>query len=385
MRICIVTHNIRKGDGQGRVNYEVVQEVLRRGHHVTLIASAVDDSLRKHPNVTWLDTGTRKIPTAFIQNLVFSAKSTALLRRHRSKFDTIQINGAITSARSDVNAIHFVHSSWIKSMAHVSRSRRDIYGLYQWLYTKLNAHWEKQSFKSSSTLIAVSGQVKQELIEAGVPSEKIKVVINGVDLQEFYPGEADRKKMRLPLDVPLAFFAGDIRSSRKNLDTVLKALVTVPELHLAVAGATDGSPYLQLSEKLGVSDRVHFLGFRSDIADIMRSVDFFVFPSRYEACTLVLLEAMASGLPAVTAKTVGGAELMTDDCGFVLTDPDDIRELSNKLNLLTQSPELRANMGEKSRLIAQNYSWKRMASQYIDIFEVSTSTNTEQIKSVQFS
>jgi glycosyltransferase involved in cell wall biosynthesis len=250
MKICIITHNIRKGDGQGRVNYEVVQELLRRSHSVTIIASFVDVNIRQHPNVKWLDTGAHKIPTAFIRHLVFSARSSAFLRKHRGEFDVVQTNGAITSGESDVNAIHFVHSSWINSLAHVSRSRRDIYGLYQWLYTKLNAYWEKKSFKLSSTLVAVSGQVRQELIDAGVPHEKIRVVHNGVDLQEFCPGEADRKKMRLPLDVPLAFFAGDIRSSRKNLDTVLKALVAVPDLHLAVAGAINGSPIFSFQKSL---------------------------------------------------------------------------------------------------------------------------------------
>jgi glycosyltransferase involved in cell wall biosynthesis len=384
MKICIITHNIRKGDGQGRVNYEVVQELLRRSHSVTIIASFVDVNIRKHPNVKWLDTGAHKIPTAFIRHLVFSVKSAAFLRQHRGEFDIVQTNGAITSGRSDVNAIHFVHSAWINSLAHVSRNRRDIYGLYQWLYTKLHAHWEKQSFKSSSTLVAVSRQVKQELIDAGVPYEKIRVVHNGVDLQEFCPGEADRKELRLPLDVPLAFFAGDIRSSRKNLDTVLKALVTVPEMHLAVAGVTDGSPYLKLAEQLGVGNRVHFLGFRSDISDVMRSVDFFIFPSRYEACTLVLLEAMASGLPVITAITAGGAELVTSDCGFVLSDPNDFQELSSILRMLTQRPDLRIKMGNSARLVAQNYSWKRMASQYIEIFEMSSSTGIEQIKSAQF-
>jgi glycosyltransferase involved in cell wall biosynthesis len=116
----------------------------------------------------------------------------------------------------------------------------------------------------------------------------------------------------------------------------------------------------------------------------MRSVDFFIFPSRYEACTLVLLEAMASGLPIITARTAGGAELVTSDCGFVLSDPNNIKELSSRLNLLTQRTDLRIEMGKNSRFAAQNYSWKRMASKYIEIFETG-SIAIEQVKSAQFS
>jgi glycosyltransferase involved in cell wall biosynthesis len=375
MKICIVTHNIRKGDGQGRVNSEVIREAVCQGHTVTVVAGFFDGSIANLPQVRWIDSGTHKIPTAFIRHLVFSIKNSIWIRKHRHEFDVIQVNGAITSECADVNAVHFVHSAWLKSTSHTSKNRRDLYGLYQWFYTKINSYWEKKSFKSSSKLIAVSGRIKQELLDIGVESKKIHVVINGVDLEEFHPGKADRKRMGLSLHVPLAFFAGDIRSSRKNLDTILKALVNVPELHLAVAGKTDGSPYPQMSEEMGVSNRVHFLGFRSDVADIMRSVDFFIFPSRYEACTLVLLEAMASGLPVITAKTAGGAELVTSDCGFVLSDPNDFKELSNRLSLLTQQPDLRVKMGDNARLVAKNYSWKRMAIAYIDIFEAISENN----------
>jgi glycosyltransferase involved in cell wall biosynthesis len=369
MKICIVTHNILKGDGQGRVNCEVIQAALRQGHEVTIIASFVDVGLVQHHNVRWIDTRAHKIPTAFIRHLVFSIRSAAWLRKHRDEFDIVQVNGAITSERADVNAVHFVHSAWLKSPAHISKNKRNLYSLYQWLYTKINAYWEEKSFQLSSDLIAVSNQVRKELIEAGVPDNKIYVVVNGVDLEEFCPGVQSREQLELPINVPLAFFAGDIRSNRKNLDSVLQSLVSVPDLHLAVAGALEGSPFPQLAEQLGLNNRVHFLGFRSDISNIMKAVDLFVFPSRYEPFGLVVLEAMASGLPVITAITAGGAELVTDNCGFVLLDPNNVQDLSNKLNVLTQQPELRIQMGQGARRVAQDYSWGVMASKYMSIFE----------------
>jgi glycosyltransferase involved in cell wall biosynthesis len=382
MKICIITHIVAKGDGQGRVNYEVVKEALHQGNEVTLIANKIDEQLIYHPGIRWIEIKSKKIPTSLLKNIVFSAKSSEWLKKHHNEFDIIQTNGAITSSVADINAVHFVHSSWLKSPAHVSQGRRDIYGVYQWFYTKVNSYWEKKSFKSSSSLVAVSDKVRKDLIDSGVPNEKVHVVINGVDLAEFYPGEQDREKIGLPIGVPLAFFAGDIRSSRKNLDTVLKSLVNVPELHLAVAGKTEGSPYPQMSEELGVSNRVHFLGFRRDMADIMRAVDFFVFPSRYEACSLVMLEAMASGLPVITATTAGGAELITNDCGFVLSDPNSMQELTLSLNVLTQQPEMRIQMGRQASTVAKNYSWKLMADQYINIFEKVNSDKTRRIESV---
>ena len=67
-----------------------------------------------------------------------------------------------------------------------------------------------------------------------------------------------------------------------------------------------------------------FLGFRQDVDRLYRAADIFAFPSRSESFSLVLLEAIASGLPVVTASTAGAAEILTQDCGMVFDDPDDV-------------------------------------------------------------
>jgi len=167
----------------------------------------------------------------------------------------------------------------------------------------------------------------------------------------------------------LAMFAGDIRTPRKNLDTVLHALVKVPDLHLAVVGSTEGSPFPKLAASLGLSGRVHFMGYRRDIAFIMRSVDLFVFPSRYEACTLVLLEALASGLPVITATATGGAEMVTPECGIVLPDSDDAEALALALLSLLSDRQKQNKMSKAARTIAEQNTWLSKAQTYVDLFE----------------
>ncbi|MDF5731147.1 MAG: glycosyltransferase family 4 protein [Rhizonema sp. PD38] len=369
MKLCIVTHQVKKGDGQGRVNYEVAKEALRRGHHLTLLASEIAPDLQQSSEVNWISISVEGWATEFIRNFIFAQKSAGWLRQHRSEVDLVKVNGAITDADADVNAVHFVHSSWLRSPAHVSRIRRDFYGFYQWLYTSWNALWEKQAFPRAKVVVAVSEKVAQELENIGVPRTQIRVILNGVDLQEFAPGKLERQKFALPENVTLALFAGDIRTPRKNLDTVLHALVKVPDLHLAVLGNTQGSPFPQLAASLGVKDRVHFLGYRRDVAQIMQAVDLFVFPSRYEACTLVLLEALASGLPVVTSTTTGGAELVTPECGVVLPDSDDADALAFSLLSLVSDRAHREQMGIAARSVAEQYSWATMAKTYVDLFE----------------
>jgi glycosyltransferase involved in cell wall biosynthesis len=369
VKLCIVTHTVKKGDGQGRVNYEVAKEAIRRGHYLTLLASEVAPELKDNSQVNWIEIPVQKFPTEFIRNFVFAQKSADWLQKYRADIDLVKVNGAITKTSADVNAVHFVHSSWLRSPVHISRTRRDAYGFYQWLYTALNASWEKQAFQQAKIIIAVSEKVAQELVDIGVPRSRIQVIVNGVDLTEFAPGVATRQKLGLPENVTLAMFAGDIRTSRKNLDTVLYALAKVPNLHLAVVGDTEGSPFPQLAASLGLNERVHFLGYRRDIAEIMRAVDLFVFPSRYEACTLVLLEALASGLPVITATATGGAELVTPECGVVLPNSDDTNALAATLLSLVSDRALMQQMSKAARAVAEQYSWATMAQTYVDLFE----------------
>lgn len=370
MKLCIVTPCVVKGDGQGRVNYEIAWEAIRRRHQVTLLASRVAPELLHNSQVNWIDISVKGWPTYLLREIVFAWKSSEWLREHRSELDLVQANGAITWAQGDVNLVPFVHSAWLRSPLHISRVRRDFYGFYHWIYTVFNARLEKNAFRKAKVVVAVSQMVKKELLDIGVPEECIRVILCGVDLQEFSPGNADRRKWGLPEQVPLALFVGNIKINRKNLDTVLQALVQVPELQLAVVGTPEGSPYPQLAAQLGLSARVHFLGNPQNVVpELMRTADLLVFPSRYEPFGLVVIEAMASGIPVITATTTGAAEIITPECGVVLSDSDDTQALAKALSTLASDRDLRNQMGQVARTIAQQHSWASMAQIYVDLFE----------------
>ncbi|AFZ13617.1 glycosyl transferase group 1 [Crinalium epipsammum PCC 9333] len=369
MKICIVTPAVIKGDGQGRANYEIVWEAIRRGYHLTLLARNVDPELEQNSQVNWVSIPVKGWSTALLQEMVFSWQSAQWLQQHRLDFDLIQVYGAVTSASGDINTVQFVHSAWLRSRVHISRIRRDYYGAYQWLYTALNSHWEKQAFRKAKVVVAVSERVKQELMDIGVPEHKLHVIYNGVDVREFSPGSADRRQIGLPENATIALFAGDIRTNRKNLDTVLHALVYEPELHLAVVGSIEGSPYPNLVAQLGLTDRVHFMGYRRDLPEIMRALDLFVFPSRYEPFGMVVSEAMAAGLPVITSGTTGAAEIVTPESGVVLSDSEDIQGLAEALTKLGSDRELRRQMGIVGRAIAEQHSWVSKANSYMNLFE----------------
>jgi glycosyltransferase involved in cell wall biosynthesis len=366
-RFTLVTTVVRKGDGQGRVNLEVVREALRQGLEVVLVATEIAPEFEGDARVDWVRIPMKGIPSYLLRELVFSIRSAAALRRCR--IGPLLSNGCITSVAADVNACHFVHSSWLASPVHPSRLRGGVQGAYHRLYSSLNSRFERKAYLSAKTVVSVSEQVRSELAAIGIDPAKIKTVPNGVDTDEFHPGPGDRMHFGLPDGVPLALFAGDLRSPRKNLDTVLRAMSEVPELHLAVAGWLETSPYPAMSVAMGLADRVHFLGNVGEMPLLMRSCGVFAFPSRYEACSLVMLEAMAAGLPVVTARTTGGSELVPLGGGFLMRDPDDVNGLVGILRRVTSDASGLAEMSRMSRAKALTLRWDEMARGYLRILE----------------
>jgi glycosyltransferase involved in cell wall biosynthesis len=367
MRIALITHSLTSGDGQGRVNYEIARAALNAGNQVCLVATRIAPELRAHPLARAVHIRVSGWPSTLIKNQVFALKSAIWLAHNRGQFDLIHVNGFITWGHADVNTSHFVHRAWLQSSVHTSRIRRDWYGFYQWLYTRINCTLELWAYRRSPVIVAVSEQVREELIAAGVAADRMRVIANGVDLAEFRPESVERKALGLPEGV-LLLFVGDIRTPRKNLDTLLRALTSVPDAVLAVAGDVSGSPYPRLAQALGVAGRVLFLGYRRDVPLLMRAADVFVFPSRYEACSLVLLEALASGLPVVAARTTGGTELLTPECSVLIDDADDVQALAAAVNGLVASAERRLRMRTAARKVAETHPWSSMADRYLETY-----------------
>jgi glycosyltransferase involved in cell wall biosynthesis len=224
------------------------------------------------------------------------------------------------------------------------------------------------AFTGAKRVIAVSKHLGVELQALGVTPDHISVIYNGVDTDDFHPGQESREDLALPIRVPLGLFIGDIKTSRKNLETVLYAVQQTPTLNLVVAGALPGSPYPAMAKRLGVSERVTFVGKVSHIAKLMRSVDLFIFPSRYEAHPLVVVEAMASGLPVIVSG-VFGAEHFIGESGVILDDPNDVHGLARVIKMLMDDPLLRQRMGQEGRNLALAMRWHMMAEQYLRVYE----------------
>jgi glycosyltransferase involved in cell wall biosynthesis len=372
LRIALVSHNIVRGDGQGRANLEVVRYAQKQGAKVTLFADRVDSDLEAE-GIEWVKVQPPTRSNWLVHNTQSLVMANRLLEKRRNDFDIIHACGATLTIPHHINTSQYVHKAWLQSPLHPSRVDRTPYGLYQWTYSTWNAYLERQAYHRAQFVVPASSTVFNELHQlVSVPKDKMQVILNGADPTEFFPptqkSAEDRKALGLPETGVLGLFAGDIRINRKGIDTVLKALISVPNMQLIVVGKTEGSPFPAMAESLGVAGRTHFLDFRRDMAKIMRACDFFVFPSRYEACALVLVEALTSGLPIITAATTGGSEVVTPECGICVPDVEDVSAIANAMQKLVDNPALRQQFSQVAAQESDKYHWDKIAQQYYTLY-----------------
>src|SRR5207237_7436129 len=147
-----------------------------------------------------------------------------------------------------------------------------------------------------------------------------------------------RDAARADADVPASAYAMLFAGSgfeRKGLSTAIRALAHLGDggARLLVLGRGDAAPYRRLAGELGVAGRVVWLGARPDIERWYAAADVLVLPTRYEPFGNVHLEALASGLPAVTTTSAGGAEVVGADSGAVV-EPRDPAAVASALERL---------------------------------------------------
>lgn len=367
MKILIVTHTVSENDGQGKVNLEVAKGAAMAGHEVHIVAAHVAPEILALPGISWTRVSHGPLPSNLLRYAWFAQASARAVEERRGWADITMANGAVTNAPVDINAVHFVHSGWMASPYYeVGAGLR---GMYHRVYSWVNSRLERRAFRNARLIVPVSDQVADEVRAIGVPDEKIAVIPNGVDTEIFTPVGTEAQMPQSGAGRLQALFVGDIVSSRKGLDSILAALDGVPEIDLVVVGRLDGSPYPEIVRASGLEDRVHFLDFRTDVADIMRACDFFVFPSRYEPCGLVVLEAIASGLPVITSRNVGAAKLLDEDCARIFDDPDNVQALRNCLESLASDRKSLVSMGEAAREKALSLTWVDLSRQYLNAFE----------------
>jgi UDP-glucose:(heptosyl)LPS alpha-1,3-glucosyltransferase len=138
---------------------------------------------------------------------------------------------------------------------------------------------------------------------------------------------------------------------------------------LVVVGRPDPSAYRELARSLGVEERMRFVGATQDVYSWYAAADFFVLPTRHDPCSLVVLEALAMGLPVISTRQNGACEIMTSgEHGFVLVSADDRAGLINAMRTLCD-PEARGRMHAACVALRPQLAYETHIDRLLRIYE----------------
>ena len=219
-------------------------------------------------------------------------------------------------------------------------------------------------------VVAVSEDIANKLADAGVQRENISVIYNGVD-GRFCPGDrqASRGTLHIPSESFVLLFVG-LLVPVKGIDVLLEALSPWRDQSgwkLYIVG--DGPLLAALKERCaeeGIASQVHFVGRRSsqEIPQWMQAADVLVLPSHSEGRPNVVLEAQASGLPAVATRVGGTPELIREGEAGLLVEPGAAAPLREALEILREDGPRRREMGAQARAHIESgeHSWEHSAA-----------------------
>jgi len=197
----------------------------------------------------------------------------------------------------------------------------------------------------TDTLITINTE-DFEFAKSNLHAKKVEYVPGvGIDLSRFENNNSLKNDIRnelgIPQDAIVLLSVGELNKN-KNHETALKAfaLVNNPNAYYIICGQGALKDYLtNLASKLGISAKTFFLGYRSDIIEIMKTSDIFIHPSFREGLPVSLMEAMASGLPCIASKIRGNADLIKGLGENYLFIPNDIETLGNAIKTLIANPK----------------------------------------------
>jgi len=366
MHIVQIVPFIGPGSGVAGVAWNLDRELREMGHNVESFTYATAGYRRRrpYPKRTFF-----RALALFRRMVWFSSVGTVRARRFlRERPDAMSIchNNAMVG---DVYVNHGVVGAamrargrglWrmLRNPTHAFTFVRDLMRYRSGIHRSIVA----LSTSEAQTLRGVYGRVRPP----------ITVIPNGVDLERYRPPTTDERRnarevFHLDAEDRVVLFIGH-EFARKGLDFAIDALVHAPSVMLLVVGGNaDGiGASRSRATRIGVAERVLFVGPRRDLELFFAASDLFILPSAYEANALVILEALASGLPVIATRVGYAPEIIEDGInGFLVSQ--DAREIADRMEELAVSDH--AALSVKARSSVEPFSWRATAERYVALLE----------------
>jgi len=357
------------------------QELSGLGHQIDLIAPAYPGAAAREP-------GIERIPSRFVpfdpeDRMMRAGDIRALLPRLReTRYDLVHIQtpfvahyvGIDIAEALDVPRVETYHTFFEEYLFHY------VPLLPKGFLRGLSRRFSRTQCNRMDALVVPSSAMRDKLAGYGV-TVPMHVIPTGIPVAQFSGGDraAFRQRHGIPADRPVLLFVGRV-AHEKNIDFLLRALraalADVPDLLLVIAGEGPAlEPLKRMAAQLGLREHVLFVGYldrSSTLLDCYRGADAFVFASRTETQGLVLLEAMALGVPVISTAVMGTRDVVGPGRG-ALVPQDDEADFAAHIVLLLKNPGLQARLAEEGRVYVREWQAgalaERLASAWQDVID----------------
>lgn len=244
---------------------------------------------------------------------------------------------------------------------------------------------EKKGIENADVVLAVSGYTKQVIErEYGAQPEKVRVVHNGIDMEDYHGVTVNETLTRLKAEGNKIVLSLGRITLQKGIDYFVKTAERVlafrPNTYFVISGAGDmEGQIMQEVARRGISQKVIFTGWVKDtneIQSLYKSADLFVMPSVSEPFGITPLESLIHGTPVLISKQSGVSEILTH---ALKADFWDVDEMTNKIVTLLDHPSLHEVLAEHGNKQVAMYSWSRAAKKCVDVYTNLTHPNIQII------
>lgn len=371
--IVQICPEIAPGSGVGGVAYHLEKEWKAQG--VTVERFTLEDVFGSW--IPRLSGGLAGKLALLVRVLWFSTAGTLLARQKiRGRSDVISVchNDAMVG---DIYVNHGIVQAAMRAR-----------GGYWWRMARNPLHlftaWRdrmRYSGRAGHRLVVNLVAGEEQVLRRTYRSLSVPTVVigNGVDVERFTvptsaERDAERRRLGVTGDDQVLLFVGH-EFDRKGLRVVIDALDRLPpETHLVVVGGTH-EMIQNASQPLharGLGGRVHFVGAQPDPRPYFRAADVFVLPSAYESHALVILEALACGVPVVATPTGSAPDVLRDGVNGYVVEAD-AGEMADRIRRLRDRPRL--ELQKEARTTAEQHSWARVAQNYLDVMTAQLSAH----------
>jgi len=365
------------GGGAGRAMQSIAKQLVEMGHDVDIITShtkfSFDYILDEGVKVYFVPSLRKGIHDSGLRGaftyLFFAYLKLLKLFRH-SKYDFVHYFFSLPTAFLSILPGKHRKLPYIVSLRGSDVPSYDIHNKKLEFLHKLYLPITKFIWKKAKAVIAVTTSLKETALRSK-PDQLIDVIPNGIDTNIFSPAAECKRN-----DNKFRLITVSRLIKRKGIQYVLKALSEINDNSISLTIIGEGNYENELknmSDKLGLAERVSFLGFRkrTTIPSYLQQSDVFILLSLAEAFGNVIAEAMACGLPIIGANEGGIPDLVNEENG-ILVQPENIPQIKSAIIAMKTNEEMRIKMGKVSTIkIEEEYKWEKVALAYNKIYEKS--------------